>query len=204
MYLTQAQWYDKLRAWVPSWFFEEEETNVALVQALAKDLSLADQSADDHFNATFITRAIANFIDIQGYERNILRLPGEADELYDPRVRNIINQSDVVDLKMLVDALLIQGQSTFWEPSTGEVISCNRGSFLSRKEIFQDMKYNTFSIVVDKQSHDPYSFFNRGFFCNRLDLISSSDSVEQVFTSIIEAVDRNHADGTSYRVVELT
>ena len=84
--LTQSEWFEKLSGWVPKWYFESEEYQVAVFQALAKLLASADAEMRAQFDETFITRAVSFMVDQHGYERSITRYTGESDANYSGRI----------------------------------------------------------------------------------------------------------------------
>lgn len=107
MALTQAKWRAKLELIAPTWFFETEEEQDAHLNASAKLLEQLDLDVDAHIANTFILQANDLNIDAQGDERSIIRLFGELDAVYAPRVQSLKNLSNCPALKVLVDNLLI-------------------------------------------------------------------------------------------------
>jgi hypothetical protein len=200
MALTQAQWYQKLRGFLPAWWFEQENHQDAVLQGMSAIFAELDVEADNHFNETFITRSTAPVIDAHGAERNVTRLSGELDQPLSQRIRYILNQSNPNAIATLVNSLLVRGTCTVREHATDRIF-CG-GSFLNRHEVFTDEFYNVFSIVVDKQVHDPYSFLSRGNFASRGDFVGSNESSLAQFQAIVEAVNKAKAFGVLYRVTE--
>ena len=201
MILTKDQWFVKLKAFVPEGFFEKEENNVAHVKAVAKLLEVLQQDAQDHVDNTFILKSNDEFVDEHGRERTIKRVTSETDPTYAERVRNLLNQSNCPDIKDLVDKFLAKGVATIIEHFR-DAPFMNRENFMNRGSIFVDVKYNAFSIIVDRQLHDPYSFVNRENFMNREDFVGTNKSSQRVFDIIVNSINENKALGTVYRVVE--
>jgi hypothetical protein len=201
MALTQQQWLEKLKRFVPEWFYEEELYQDAYAQGLALILSLTQLDADEHFAETFLLQASGDFIDEQGYERDILRTDGEFDNLYRERVRRLANQSNCPDIKSLVDELLQIGEAEIIEDFEASLFA-NRGVHLNRNVFLIDEIYNGFSIIVDKQIHAPYSFLDREYFLNREDFTGQAESSQFVFDLLVEAVNKVKACGIFYRVIE--
>ena len=198
---TQEQWYQKLRSWVPVWFFNEEYYNDAVFYGLARVLSELDARSREHQAETFILQADGAYVDEHGLERNLERGTFELDALYAERIRYIKNSTSKPEIKRLVDALLSVGESIIiedWESG----LFCDRESFYSRGSVFIDGIYNVFSIIVDKQVHAPYSFYSREYFCDREDYTGTNESSLALFELIVDAVDRAKALGTLYRVIE--
>lgn len=201
MALTKDQWFSKLKSWVPTWFFGTEAYNVAEFEAIALLLSEAQQQAEDHYAETFLTEAEGSFLDTHANERNYRRLPQEIDAVLSPRIRSLLNQSNWPAIKRLVDAFLIVGESTIAEHFR-DATFCNREDFYDRRKVFMQIYYNTFSIIVEKQLHQPYSFFSREYFCGREDFWGSNESSQTVFDLIAETVNNVKAAGTLYRIIE--
>lgn len=202
--LTQDQWYQKLKSWVPSWYFESEYYNVAIFKAIAKILSLTGKSADDHFVETFILQAHGEFLNTHGAERNIPRITGEPDPLYAKRVQQIVNNSNRPDIKALVDALLIVGECKIIEHQM-EGIYCNRGSFLNRDEVFTDRRhYNYFTVLIPPQIPQSNSFLNREMYANRGHYIGTLGpiSIDLLLAIINASINKARAAGVFYRIIE--
>jgi hypothetical protein len=203
MALSQEQWYKKLKQLVPSWVFQEEKFNVALFQGMAKVLEQSQIQYEDHLKQTFIDTAEEDFLDIHADERSVTRLPSDTASTYRQKIKNIINNSNCPSLKALVDTLLIRGESTFVEHHSLENFM-DRGAFLNRNVISADVLYNAFTILVDFQVPEPSGFYSRESFFDREFLQGSSESLDSVFTNIVETVNRNKAFGTVYRLIERT
>lgn len=201
MALTKQQWYDKLKTFIPSWFFEYEEYQKAHLMGLAAVLEKLQQEVDFHVEQTFIETSDGEYLDAHGDERNTPRITDELDAQYQVRVRSLNNTSNIPAIKALVDKLLIVGESTIREDYNGTVF-LNSGSYLNRSAILFDEIYNAFSIIVDKQLHEPYSFSNRENFLNRTNFVGSGESSDYVFNLIVEAVKKAKALGTLFRVIE--
>lgn len=206
---TIDDWYKKLKSWIPSWYFLDEIDNVnsqsgnqvAHLYALARILSYNDQQAHEHVRSTFIEYAEGSVLDEMGRERKVLRLPGELDAQYRIRIRNISFNGDCPTLKQLIDSVLIAGESKIIEDWNSSLYF-NRDFFYNRGDLLLEKIENVFTILVDKQLHEPYSFFDREYFYNRGDFVGTGLSSEYVFELIKAIVDENKAKGTLYRVVE--
>lgn len=201
--LTQAQWYAKLKNWVPIWFQKDQTRATAILQAMAKILAARHTEMLEHWEQTFIAQADGSNLDFHGDERSLDRLSGETDTNYSVRIRNIINQSYCAAIKGLVDQLLINGECTIVEDYNAQIFF-DREVFLNRDTLFlTDVIHNTFTILVPKQLHAPYSFLDRENFSDREDFIGAAESNLEVFELILEAVNAAKAVGTFYRIVEL-
>ena len=182
--------------------FSSENLQEAHMMALAKVLNTLQQDGENNVKETFILRSEGIFLDAHGVERNILRLGTEIDTNYAPRVQSLTNQSNCPSLNSLIDQLLLVGTATILEDSEAGVFF-DREDFLDRGEVIIDAIYNVFSIIVDQQLHDPFSFFDREFFCDREDFMGTNETSQEVFDLILEAVNGAKALGTLYRIIEL-
>ena len=113
----------------------------------------------------------------------------------------IANTVSCPAIKALVDALLIVGEATVLEDFEGNVFF-DREEFYNRGRIMIDPIKDTFSIIVDMQLHEPYSFYDREDFMEREDFIGANNSPLKIFNLIVEQVNANKAFGTLYRVIE--
>ena len=202
---TLAQWQRRFEAALPGWWIAQtEEVQRALLAGAGAVFERLHQQAEEHYRMTLIGPGGSEgvYLDSHGEERNVERLPSEPDDQYRERVRNIVNSSNYPAIKAIVDALLINGESTIWEHQWGQAVYLNSESFLNRSEVFTDIKYNTFTIVVDNQIHDPYSFFDREYFLNREDAVGTGESELALFERIVAAVNKSKAFGVLYRVLE--
>jgi hypothetical protein len=202
MALNQAEWYEKLKGFVPKWWFEKEETAPAIFQAMASVFADAERSIENNAKSTFILQSEAEVTDAHGDERNVERLPAEADPFYRERIRNIVNNSNYPTIKALVDSLLINGECVIREHFYGDMCFFSRENFMSRGEILTNSFYNVFSIIVDNQLHEPYSFLSRENFLSREDFYGSTSSDIKIFEQIVAAVNKSKAFGVLYRLLE--
>lgn len=200
---NKQQWYDTLKAWVPQWFFEAEDYNSALFYAMARVLEQVGLDIQDTLDQTYLDRASGSYLDLHGDERVVPRLPGENDPPYAVRIKSksLVSQISKPALIRLINQLLIRGVAAIKEDWEGGVFF-SRNSFFNRGEIVLQPIENTFTIVVDKQIHEPYSFFNREHFLDREDYIGTAESSDLVFQLILNAVNDNKALGVFYRIIE--
>lgn len=200
---TQAQWFEQLKAWVPEWFFEKEENNVAIMQALARILAESEADVADQKKQTFILESDSPYLDLHGFERSVTRLIGELNPPYAKRVRlkSLVSQLSKPSLLTIINGLLIKGVASIREDFSGSIFS-DRDEFCNRGSIIIEPIENTFSILVDKQIRDPYSFADREFFCDRESFVGDADSDEGIFELIAAAVNENKAFGALYRIIE--
>jgi len=201
MALTKAQWFAKLKSWVPAWVFQRSDRNEAIFLGMAKTFEQMQGDVDAHFAETFIGSASGEFLDLHGHERSVPRLPGELDIPYRPRIRTIKNSSNCPTLKELVDSQLLNGESQFIEH--GDINNfLNREAFLNRDIINTKYTYNAFTVLVDNQRRPSESFLNREDFCNRQDFIGQLESSVSFFDRIVQIINTNKAFGVFYRLIE--
>ena len=198
---TQEQWYNKLRSFVPAWFFELEDNNVAIFQGIAKILEAVDTAASQHQEQTFILQSENGYTDEHGFERNLTRLTNEIDLLFAERIRNISNITSCATLQEVINALLDVGTAVIVEDFDSNTFF-SREQFFNRGDLLLEDIYNTFSIVVDSQIHAPYSFASRENFFSREDFVGTNESSLELFELIIDAINRSKALGIAYRVIE--
>lgn len=198
---TVDQWYDKLKSFVPSWWFEKQVYSVAMFRAIAAMFNKIELDADDQFNSTFILRADAPVLDTLGDERDITRLNGETNPPYALRIQRITSQTDRPDIRAIVDALLIKPGCIIKEIPY-DAPYCARGNFCSRNDYVSEFINSFFVIIIPKQVHTPYSFVGRSLFCGRLGFAGSEDNATAFYPSIIASVDAVKAFGEMYAIVE--
>lgn len=123
MALSQAQWYAKLRKFVPSWWFEEDDQAVcyavALFEAMAAFWHQLQLDGDDAFNASFL---IGNdpingnqtpYLDLRGQEVGKSRLGTDTNLTYAARIQEIFGTSFYANLQAQVNACLNNGTAYF-------------------------------------------------------------------------------------------
>lgn len=200
MALTQDQWYEKLKSLVQTWAVKNPGS-IANFKAIAKTLSEQQLVAENHVKETFIDTGSDDYVALHGDERSVERLPGENLSSYRARVKIITNKSNLPAIREIVQAQLIRGQPTIIEHHDASNF-LNRDSYLNRNIIDYQVLYNAFTILIDYQIPEPTSFLNREAFLNREFLSGSSISSDTVFANIIQAVNKNKAFGTVYRLIE--
>lgn len=201
--LTQAEWYAELKAMVPSWYTQKEEKADAMLQAIAHIAYHLQVKVDAHVSNTFLAEAAGTVLNTHGAERTITRLSEELDQSYSVRVRNLFNQSNVPSLLAMVEDIIVAGKARIQEDFDSTPFS-SRQYFCNRAAVFLDEPiHNTFSIILDKQVHPPFSYADREYFASREDFVGTSESLQRVFESIRQIVDDNKALGTFYRIIEL-
>lgn len=202
--LTKAQWYSKIKTFVPSWFWSTENTNKAWANALAKCAEQLQITLAQNINDTFILDAAKGTLDTHGGERSIPRVTGELDGPYAVRVQNLFNQSNVVALAQLINKVLVAGKARIQE-DFNSVPFCSRDNYCNRAVLFLSTPMvNGFSVVVDKQTHAPFSYCSRDYYLGRGEgFYGTAESLDTVFASIRQITDDNKAMGTLYRIYEL-
>lgn len=206
---SKTEWIAKIKSWVPTWFYENESYNLAVISAIAKALQDAEISINDDVAQTFIMQAISGNLDMHGGERGVFRFDEEFDVDFRKRVRSaaIISNANIPALIALLNKIVIKGQVSIKEDyEFGSYF--NRGTFMNRGEISVDPILNTFTVVIDRQVHDPYSFFGRETYIGRGFIgggfIGQVESSSKVFDLLIKTINENKAFGTLFRIVERT
>ena len=122
MALTRDQWFEKLKSWVPPWFFTTSAYQEAEFKSLAKLLSVTQESAENVIKQTFISEASGGFLDLHGSERTVTRNEGESDEAYATRIRVATNSVILASLRQTADSMLNNGAVILLE-------NCEHGFF---------------------------------------------------------------------------
>ncbi len=201
--LTAAEWEEKLRSWVPSWYFERDEVSRARMKGLAAILAALEDSLADHIAATYIMESEGDVLDLHGDERKVARLHLELDPNYAPRVQKIVNNSNKPAIKAIVDAILLIGECDVREDYAYGIF-CDRGSFWSREEILLESAIrNAFTVVIQNQRPHALAFTDRGFFLER-DVFAGDDAGSfDILEAIRVAVNQARAAGCLFRIVQL-
>ena len=202
MALSQAQWYSKLKSWVPTWFFGSEQYQLAHWQALAKVLANIQLESEAQRDETFILRSSGDIPDLHGNERTVIRLDSELAGTYKDRIRNISNKVNKPDLKSIVDSLLYIGECSILEDYEGAGF-CDRGEYIDRDFIvsLEDI-YNAFTVIFQSQVPQPFAYLDRDNFLDRDIYAGSLTAPDAFFTAIVQAIEENKALGTLFRVIE--
>ena len=201
MGLSQEQWFTKLKGWVPPWFFEQEDVQEAHFQAIAIVFSNLETVLENHITETYICQAEGDFVDEHGNERNLTRGIAELDITYCDRIRTLVNPSDPVSIKALVDSLLVQGEATIVEHEDN-LSFASVNTYANRGNGFSEIWYDFFTIWVEQQIREPESFADREYFADREDVVGTHESSIQLFETIVEAVNKSKALGVLYRLIE--
>jgi hypothetical protein len=193
MALDQAQWYAKIKRWVPSWYFEKNQYAAAVFQGLAAVFAQIQQDIDDAQAATFILDSPGPVIDLLGDERDTPRLTGESDASYQPRVQNSLFQKvSLAQLQSLVNAVLNNGPAFFIDNEEygyfdDPDVSSNPG-FLYYDDYYSrwislSKWYNWFTVIIPAQT-------------------GGNDTLIQ--QAVVAALEANIAFGVTYDILDET
>jgi hypothetical protein len=185
MAISQAQFYEKLKGWVPDWVFESENLQVAIFQAMAKVFANAHAELLALKVETFIETATAETLDLHGYERSVTRNDSEADANYSLRIRNRATALDKNTIEATVNSFLPSGACTV-EEHDYEGTFCDRDYLVADddpRKVFSDINYCVFSIIIPKQT--------------------AGATGQAILDGIADAINASKALGTLYRIVEL-
>jgi len=200
--LTQEQWFQKLKSFVPKWVFQENKNAVAQFYGYAKLLESFQTMVSDHLKETFITTSTGEFLDLHGKDRNKYKSLIDTEESFRSRVREILNSSNVEAIRALVNTLLLRGECTIIEHFAAENF-CDRGAFCDRNVIeVGDLIYNIFSILVYHQIPTAITFCDVNAYCDNMSTIGENESDITLFENIVEVVNAAKALGTEYRLIE--
>lgn len=190
MALTADQWYLKIKKFVPSWYFTNDEKTVCYTRgsfkAIAAVFAQLQADTDSQQAATFIMQSSAPVLDLLGDERSLARRPGEIDATYAPEVRDVLFLPvGITQLQAVVNAALNNGvgffrenaKYGFWDEDNGEddTFFWDCGNWWLEREKF----YNWWILVI------PYQTANAA----------------QVLIDVIAAIESNKALGTTYDVL---
>lgn len=201
---TQAQWFKKIKRWVPEWVFQEEAKAEAIFQAIAKLLAERQTEIADLVSKTFIDEATAEWLDMLGAERSVDRISGELDGDYRPRIRSkhLVSKVDRFSLQDIVNALLIRGVAVIKEDWEGAIFEGS--SYYNNAEVFIDEIKDAWTIVVDKQVPEAELFCDSEGFLDLQYFIGAVESDIELFDLIAKAIYDNKAFGTLFRIIERT
>lgn len=199
---SRSQWLNRLKSWVPRWLFNETKYSDAVYESIAQELSSVQSRTSESIDSTYIDKAIGSYLDLIGSDRAVSRRLGEDDLTYAARIKTTRTKSDCdkISLMNLINSVLINGTCVILDDFESEIY-LNRDSYLNRGFIFSEKVVNGFTVIVEKQIHDPYSFLNRENFIN-FDYIGQNESDLRVFEVLIDIINSNKAFGTMFRIVE--
>lgn len=206
--MTQSDWFTRISAWVPEELLNQSVHVAPILQGMAATMAAYEVERAALIAETYITTADGVWLGSHGHERNTLRITNETDALYGPRVQgnHLINKFDVITIKSIVDGLLLSGTSLIEEDwANGNTYGnyFNRLAFMNRGLITNPtMIKDAFAIVIPRQYHQPYSFFSRGYFCNRLNFEGTTGSNLVLLQAIIQAVNDSRVFGATFRLIE--
>lgn len=205
---TQQELYDKLRAWVPGWFFENPYYQDAVWEAIAIMWERLDLDIAELEDETYICRALGKYIEEHAFERNLTRETGESDASLQDRTKNIVNQNNCPAIKNIVDSLLAVGECTILEAQPEDQPYYDRQAFYNRGELFFGENYvNYFWIIIPSQEQESNeAFLSRDMYFNRDSFYSSwpRPSKQEIYDAITAAVNKSKACGVLYFVVVST
>lgn len=199
---TKAQWFAKFKSWLPQWVFNETTYTNAIFGGIAKTLETSDEATKNLVDSTYIDKAVGEFLDLHAFDRNLERYQDESDLSFATRIKgsSLQSQCDKIALMALINKVLVRGKCVIINDYESEVF-VNRDIYANRGHILIEPIYNTFTVIVDKQVHEPFSFSDREAFVS-FDFVGQNESDLELFNSIINIINSNKAFGTLYRIVE--
>lgn len=207
MALTQQQWYDKLKTFVPAWMFSTgDDVNDAMWGGLAEVFRCVELELENHIKETYICQAEGGYLDEHGAERNLVRGTaggGELDAAFAQRIKNLVNSTNCPFLQAGIDNILKVGTSKVIDNYQIQSFY-DREHFYSRGDIVTEFLYNFFTVFINPQVqaglNDSYSrdcFYDRDCFYSSAPPIICDD----IYESIVNFVEKNKALGTLYQVI---
>jgi hypothetical protein len=205
--LTQQQWYDKIKRFLPSWYFEDLNHQHGHLMGLSKLMETFQADVAAHIGETFIETAAGDFLDEHGDERTVLRLSGELDPSYRERIRILTNTVTYTNLKNLVDALLDSG-NLLTEDGDGLLTEDGEGlDAAGRSYLFENWNYGYFddgddetALFIDAPNSvwlDGTKVYNWLTF-----IIPTQPSPDTVIKqTITDAIEYNKAAGITYDII---
>lgn len=115
MALTKDQWFTKISAWVPSWFFEQSKYNVAYFKGIAKLFADAQAFSEAEVGDTFILDADPDSLSALGEERGVNQGASESQGSFASRVQHIVNVANPDALPGVISIALNNGVATVIE-----------------------------------------------------------------------------------------
>lgn len=195
MALSQAQWFTKLKKWVPSWYFGENAPFAPAVwQGIAAVFAQIQQDSDDAQLQTFILPSTAPIDDLHGDERTLPRLAAELDPHYNIRIQNCLFRAvgnaqldDVVDAEIFAgDPFFIENEQYgfFDDPDLTAAPGFMYYDDYYTRWIDLRKWYNWWTLVIPDQSGTP-------------DIVA-------LHAAIVNAIETNKALGTTYDILDET
>jgi len=194
-------WKRKVDAFVQNSVYKDTELTEAVMWGLAAVLCKIDSTLSFHVVQTYICQAERAYLLEHGRERKVEAEIDETDVSYSTRIKQIANKVSCPDIKAVVDALLDFGEADIIEDGNSAIFF-NRDSFFNRNEVMISRVETAFTILIDNQVHEPYSFADSEFFADRDSHMGHIKSNLELFNIIIEAVNAVKACGTAFRLIE--
>lgn len=199
--MSIALWKTKVDSFVQNSVYKDTEITEAVMWGLAAVLCKIDETLSFHVVQTYICQAERAYLLEHGRERKVDPEDGESDLSYATRVKQIANKVSCPDIKAVVDSLLDVGTSEIVEDANSSIFF-NGESFFNRNNIMISKIETAFTILVDSQVHEPYSFADNDHFADRDSHAGHIRSNLELFNIIIEAVNAVKACGTAFRLIE--
>ena len=201
--MSIESWNVKLRSYVPSWVFAEDDKAEAIFYAMAAVLDAVDSDFRDHVSETFIDTATEEFLEgFHGPERGKQRMIGEFLSSFRERIKRIQSSSDCPSLKEIIDNKLINGESTIIENDNGEGLFIDVDCFCDNGAIPNDYRYNAFTLIIPNQTPPAETFCDNEHFTENEFFTGSLESSLDLFNLIIDCINDNKAFGVFSRIYE--
>jgi len=199
--MSVERWKERICSFIQDSVYQDTEITEDVLHGIAAVLCRVEEVIQFHQRQTFLTQAEQVYLDEHGRERDIPRQEGETSAQYSTRIGQIGNSVDCPDILAAVIPLVEIGEVLLVEDHAQPDLE-STGFFQNRGGATEFNVNTGFSIIVDNQVHDPYSFMNREFFMNREDHMGRFLSSQELFDIIAEAINNVKACGTLYRLLE--
>lgn len=203
---TQEQIFQKLKGWVPKWFFESPDLQQTTFYAMAKVWEKVESQVEEAFDATYITQAAGEDLDRHGAERDCPRNTLEDDSSYAVRIQHLEGISDKVTIKKIVDGIIFRGECIIQEhQEDGPFCGAGYGTFANRSKVIARQDHNAFTVVVPRQIAPPNTYASRGFYAGVLSAFAGNKafvSAQRVLEIVRKAVAEAKAAGVAFRIHE--
>lgn len=201
--LTESQWYEKALATLPDWFLKDIEASIirAHLRGLAAVLSTVEQDLYDHIDQTFLERAESEFLDAHAAERVIPYLKYSGTARVD-QIQRLGSRSSLSELKSVIDNLLTVGTCEVQQPIDESGSSFLDIDYDDNGDAVDDWETqsNTFQVLIDEQTVDPFTFADRSAFASRTAYAGTTATTEYIADLIVKALAVYKAAGFLYRI----
>lgn len=184
MALTKEQWASKIRTFLPQWFFEVENNNIAYINGLSAALAEIQSALEQNIEKSFIENSSGTLLELHGSERVVSRATNETDASYRERIRLLLNLTNYSELMTAIKAALNNGEPILIENDDHSFLGDDEFGFYlnSDSAVLTDQykNWNWFTVLIPPQTGGDENTIRR---------------------AIINTLEENKALGVTYDVV---